>query len=65
MKGDKKDSQLEPFDFGQKKVEFSSVSQKDNEVTPPEGWEEALTPEEFFEEAKKLIRRKFQERNKI
>lgn len=30
-----------------------------------EGWEEALTPDEFLAEAKKIIRNKFEERNKI
>jgi len=34
-------------------------------ITPPDGWEDALTPEEFLVEAKKTIRRKFDERNKI
>ncbi|MFA7444849.1 MAG: hypothetical protein WCY89_02800 [Flavobacteriaceae bacterium] len=32
---------------------------------PLEGWDEALTPEEFLAEAKKIIRQKFEERNKI
>lgn len=31
----------------------------------PEGWDEALTPEEFLKEAKKMIRQKFDERNKV
>lgn len=30
-----------------------------------EGWEEALTPDEFLAEAKKIIRNKFEERNKV
>lgn len=34
-------------------------------VQPPEGWDEALTPEEFLAEAKKMLRQKFDERNKI
>lgn len=34
-------------------------------VTPPEGWEDGLTSEEFFEEVKKMLRRKFDERDKI
>ncbi len=30
-----------------------------------DGWDEALTPEEFVAEAKKIMRRKFEERSKI
>lgn len=31
----------------------------------PEGWEDALTSEEFFEKSKKILRRKFDERSKV
>jgi hypothetical protein len=31
----------------------------------PEGWENSLTSEEFLLEAKKLLKKKFDERNKI
>lgn len=31
----------------------------------PEGWENALTPEEFLKEAKNRIRQKWDERNKV
>lgn len=34
-------------------------------VQAPEGWDEALTPEEFLMEAKKMMRQKFDERNKV
>lgn len=37
----------------------------DEEEQAPEGWEDALTSEEFFEETKKMLRRKFDERSKI
>ena len=40
--------------------------QRDNATTKaPEGWDKALTPEEFLSEAKNIIRDKFEERNKI
>lgn len=37
----------------------------DEEDQAPEGWEDALTSEEFFEETKKMLRSKFDERSKI
>ena len=35
------------------------------EEKAPEGWEEALTPEEFLAESKKIIRKIFDERSKV
>lgn len=34
-------------------------------VQPLEGWDEALTTEEFLAKAKKMLRRKFDEKNKV
>ena len=31
----------------------------------PDGWEDGLTSEEFLSEAKKILRNKFDERNKV
>lgn len=35
------------------------------EEQAPEGWDEALTPEEFLAESKKMIRKIFDEKGKI
>jgi hypothetical protein len=34
-------------------------------VQYPDGWEDGLTSEEFLSEAKKMLQRKFDDRNKI
>lgn len=39
------------------------VAKSDDQA--PEGWEDALTSEEFFEKSKKILRRKFDERSKV
>lgn len=53
------------FDLKQYAEELRPLLDKIGYSQPPEGWEEALTSEEFFEEAKKMLRRKFDERSKI
>lgn len=34
-------------------------------LTLPKGWDESLTSEEFFEEVKKMLKQKFDERDKL
>jgi len=53
------------FDLNQHGELLRPILEGLGEVQPPDGWDEALTPEEFLAEAKKMIRRKFEERNKI
>lgn len=53
------------FDLKQHGERLRPILDELEDVQPLDGWDEALTTEEFFEEAKKLIRRKFQEKNKI
>lgn len=47
------------------KTELRSPQKNNAKAKTPEGWEKALTPEEFLLEAKNVIRGKFEERNKI
>lgn len=53
------------FDLKRYGEKLRPILEEIGAVPPPDGWEEALTPEEFLAESKKLIRRKFEERNKI
>lgn len=53
------------FDLNQHGERLRPILEDLGEVQPPEGWDEALTPEEFLAAAKKMIRQKFEERNKI
>lgn len=53
------------FDLKQHGERLRPILEDLEEVQPPEGWEEALTPEEFLAAAKIMIRQKFEERNKI
>lgn len=53
------------FDLEQHGELLRPILEDLGEVQPPDGWEEALTPEEFMVEAKKMLRRKIEERNKI
>ncbi|MFA7468938.1 MAG: hypothetical protein WCY63_00005 [Weeksellaceae bacterium] len=53
------------FDLEQYAEELRPLLDKIGYSQPPEGWEEALTPEEFLAESKKMIRKIFNERSKI
>lgn len=53
------------FDLNQHSGRLRSILEELEEVQPPEGWDEALTPEEFLTEAIKVIHQKFEERNNI
>jgi len=53
------------FDLEQHGEELHPLLKKMGVVQPPEGWDEALTSEEFLAEAKKIIRQKLEERNKV
>ena len=53
------------FDLKQHGERLRPILEDLGEVQTPEGWDDALTTEEFLAEAKKLIRQKFEERNKV
>lgn len=57
------------FDLNKYGAELRPLLKKlgivDEEEQAPEGWEEALTSEEFLVESKKMIRKIFNERNKV
>lgn len=53
------------FDLNQHGERLRPILEDLGEVQPPEGWDEALTSEEFFEEVKKMLRKKFDEKNKV
>lgn len=53
------------FDLEQYGERLRPILEDLGEVQPPDGWDEALTPEEFLVESKKKIRQKFDERNQI
>lgn len=53
------------FDLNQHGERLRPVLEELEEEQKPEGWEKALTPEEFLVQAKKVIRQKFEERNKV
>lgn len=53
------------FDLKQHGERLRPILENLRKIQPPDGWDEALTSEEFLTEAKKMIRRKFEERNKI
>lgn len=47
------------FDLREHGEKLRPILEEIGEVLPPEGWEDGLTSEEFFEEVKKMLRRKF------
>lgn len=51
------------FDLKQHGERLRPILEELEEVQPPDGWDEALTSEEFLAAAKKMIRQKFEERN--
>lgn len=53
------------FDLEQYGEKLRPILKELGVVQAPEGWDEALTPEEFLTEAKKMIRQKFDERSKV
>lgn len=53
------------FDLNQHGERLRPILEDLGEVQPPEGWDEALTSEEFLAAAKKMIRQKFEERIKF
>lgn len=53
------------FDLNRFEKQLQPVLDKLGVVEPPLGWEDALTPEDFVIEAKKIIRQKFDETGKI
>lgn len=53
------------FDLREHGEKLRPILEEIEDKNSLDGWDEALTPEEFFEEAKKLLRKKFEERNKI
>lgn len=53
------------FDLEQYGEKLRPVLEDIGAVQAPDGWDEALTPDEFLKEAKKMIRQKFDERNKV
>lgn len=48
-----------------KNNEINSQSDFEDKNISLDGWDDALTPEEFLAEAKKIIRQKFEERSKV
>lgn len=53
------------FDLEEHGERLRPILEDLEEVQPPEGWDDALTSEEFFEEVKKMLRKKFDEKNKV
>ncbi|MGB3453542.1 MAG: hypothetical protein WBA59_06915 [Moheibacter sp.] len=53
------------FDLKQHGERLRPILEDLEKIQLPKGWDEALTPEEFSAEAKKLIRQKLEERNKV
>lgn len=53
------------FDLKQHGEKLRPILKEIEEENTLEGWEETLSPEEFLEEAKRMLRRKFNERDKV